>query len=132
MFRLQFLPKTDLAALILRISLGSMFFLHGIGKPMVVGMETISNNFIERGLPVWLAYATVPIEVIGGILLILGIYVRQVALVFIPLSIGIIMAHFKYGWVFSVQGGGWEYPQLILVATVIIFLIGGGKYAITK
>ncbi len=54
----------------MRVSLGGMFFLHGIGKPLIVGMVQVSQGFIEKGFPVWANYAATLIEIIGGLILV--------------------------------------------------------------
>lgn len=125
-------PNLDWASLLMRVSLGGMFFLHGIGKPLIVGMVQISQGFIEKGFPVWTNYAATLIEIIGGLMLVLGIYSRWAAVALLPVTLGIILYHFPYGWVFHNPGGGWEYPQLILVSLVTILFLGGGKYSVTR
>ncbi len=125
-------PNLDWASLLMRVSLGGMFFLHGIGKPLIVGMAQVSQGFIEKGFPVWTNYAATLIEIIGGLMLVLGIYSRWAAVALLPVTLGIILYHFPYGWVFHNPGGGWEYPQLILVSLVTILFLGGGKYSVTR
>ncbi|MEM7551613.1 MAG: DoxX family protein [Bacteroidota bacterium] len=129
---LNFKPNIDLASLILRVSLGGMFFLHGIGKPFVVGMEKVTLGFIEKGFPEWTAYFSSVIEILGGLMLVLGLYTRLGSLLLIPITIGILVYHFPNGWVFHNSGGGWEYPQLMLISLIVTFFLGSGKYGIKK
>ena len=129
---LNFKAKPDFVAFLLRISIGSMFFLHAVGKILVVGMGVVDAGFIERGFPVWTNYAATSIELIGGLCLILGLYSRLSALLLFPISIGILVFHFPMGWAFQNPGGGWEYPQLILSSLICIFFLGSGRYAIVK
>ena len=129
---MNFKSKTDLAILLLRLFIGGMFFLHGIGKPMVAGMEQVIQNFNQNNFPAWTAYLSVIIEVIAGIMLLLGWKTRYAALSLFPVSIGILIYHFPNGWVFQSQGGGYEYPQLIIISLIVLFLIDGGRYAIDK
>ncbi len=132
MNRLNFSSNNDLASLVLRISVGSMFLLHGVGKPLVVGMAAVISGFIAQGLPVWTAYCSVVVEIVGGIMLLLGLYSRVASLLLIPVSLGILVYHLPFGWVFHNTGGGWEYPQLILISLIVIFLLGTGSYGIKK
>ncbi|MEM8967509.1 MAG: DoxX family protein [Bacteroidota bacterium] len=129
---LEFSSDNDLASLLLRISIGSMFILHGLGKPLVVGMEAVIPGFVEQGFPVWTAYASTAVEITGGTMLLIGYYARLASLTLIPVSVGILVYHFSNGWVFHNLGGGWEYPQLILISLVVILLLGTGKYGIRK
>ena len=34
------------------------------------------------------------------------------------------------GWVFSAEGGGWEYPLFLTVTAVVQSLLGDGAYAL--
>lgn len=129
---LNFSSKESLASLVLRIFIGGMFLVHGLGKPFVVGMETVIQGFIEQGFPVWTVYASTVVEIVGGVMLISGFYTRLASLALIPITIGILVNHFPFGWVFHNTGGGWEYPQLILIALIAIFLLGTGKYGLKK
>ncbi|WP_430909298.1 DoxX family protein [Maribacter sp. 2-571] len=130
MNNLRFPPKTDSAALLLRLFLGGMFLLHGIGKVFIVGLDMVVIGFLERGFPAWTAYAATLIELVGGIPLLLGIYTRISCLLLLPVAFGIFYYHLPYGWVFHNLGGGYEYPQLIIIAILALFWIDGGKYAL--
>ncbi len=129
---LKFAPNLDLASLLLRLFLGGMFFLHGIGKPFVVGMEEVNRGFVEQGFPAWTSYAATGVEIIAGLLLILGVFSRLAAMMLLPVSVGILVYHFPNGWVFHEAGGGWEYPQLIIVSLLAIIAMGGGRFALTS
>ena len=74
------------------------------------------------GLPSSLAYVVFALEAIGGVLLVLGIRTRWVALALVPVLIGATWAHIGNGWVFSNANGGWEYPVLLIVIAVVVAL----------
>ena len=38
--------------------------------------------------------------------------------------------HLQNGWVFSAQGGGWEYPVFLAIAAFVQLLLGDGAYAL--
>jgi putative oxidoreductase len=69
-------------------------------------------------------------EAVGGVLLVLGVGTRWVALALIPVLLGAIWAHSGNGWVFSAANGGWEYPLYLTVLAVAQFLLGDGAYAL--
>ena len=73
---LNFPSNLNVASLLLRVTIGGMFLLHGIGKPFVVGMEEVIPGFIEQGFPIWTAYFSTIIEIVGGLMLLVGIYSR--------------------------------------------------------
>ena len=123
----------DLGAMVLRVSLGLMYLAHSVVlKVFVFGLSGVAGWFEQSlGLPSFLAYVVFALEVIGGVLLILGIYSRLIALALIPILIGTIThVHGANGWLFSSEGGGWEYPAFLIVASVAIALIGDGRFAL--
>jgi putative oxidoreductase len=123
---------TDAAALLLRVALGVMYLAHGLLlKVLTFGVAGTVGFFASIGLPAALAYATIAGETIGGILLILGVRSRWVALALTPTLLGaIIWVHAANGWVFSAKGGGWEYPAFLLVVSAAVALLGDGPYAL--
>ena len=86
--------------------------------------------FVSIGLPAWLAYATFLAEALGGILLILGIQTRWVALALSPILIGATWAHAGNGWLFASENGGWEYPLYLFVLCIAQAMLGDGAYAL--
>lgn len=127
------IDPTRLGTLLLRISLGVMFFAHGFIFAFVTfSMEAVAQFFVSVGLPVWLAYVVVFLETAGGILLLLGVQTRWVALALSPIVIGsLVFVHFANGWVFSAPNGGWEYPAYLLVLCIAQALLGDGPYALS-
>lgn len=118
-------------ALILRLCLGVMFIAHAILKLRVYKIPGTVAFFQSLGLPGWLAYVTIAIELGGGACLILGIIPRYIALLLIPLIVGtIITVHGKNGWLFSNREGGWEYPAFWAAALLVQFLLGDGTLAL--
>ncbi len=129
---IRFSADAHLASLFLRISVGSMFLLHGIGKLFFIGIEKVLPGFVQQGFPEWAAYVSSIVELIAGLLLIIGLYSRVAVLLLMPVAIGVLIYHVPNGWVFHNPGGGWEYPKLIIVSLVSIFLLGTGKYGMTN
>lgn len=124
------LPALGVA--LLRISLGIMYLAHSVLlKFFTFGLAGTAGYFESIGLPAWLAYATFAAEAIGGVMLVLGIYSRWVAVALIPALLGaIIWAHGANGWVFTAPNGGWEYPLYLIVLSVAQFLLGDGALAL--
>ena len=119
-------------ALLLRLSLGTMYLTHGVVlKWMTFGLDGTAKYFESIGLPGSLAYATIFAEVIGGAMLILGIQSRWVALALLPILFGAFWVHAGNGWVVSAQGGGWEYPLYLIVLSVVQALVGDGAHALS-
>lgn len=119
------------AALLLRLALGIMFIAHGLLKVLVFTPAGTAGYFESIGLPGWLGYVTIVAELGGGALILLGVAARQVALLLVPLLLGAaIFGHGSNGWVFSNQGGGWEYPVFLAVAALVQALLGDGALAL--
>ena len=120
----------DSAALVLRVSLGVLFVAHALLKYFVFTLPGTAQFFTSLGLPGVLAYVTFAAELVGGILLLLGIATRAVALGLIPILLGATWAHAGNGWVFSAPNGGWEYPAFWTLMLVVQALLGNGALAL--
>ncbi len=108
---------------VLRVSLGLMFIAHSVVlKYFMYTLAGTAEYFESIGLPAAFAYIVFAAEAIGGVLLVLGIRTRWVALGLIPILVGATWAHIGNGWVFSNEGGGWEYPLYLIVISVVVAL----------
>ena len=76
--------------LIIRIVLGVTFFAHGLAK-FQSGIDNVAGWFTSIGLPCGLAYGVATVELVGGILLIIGLGVRYVGLLFALILAGAIV-----------------------------------------
>lgn len=124
------MSERDYGALILRLALGTMFVAHALLKYFVFTLPGTVAFFESLGLPGFFAHLTFLAELVGGVLLILGIYARAVALVLVPVLLGATWAHIGNGWLFTNPKGGWEYPAFLTVAAVVQALIGDGAFAL--
>jgi putative oxidoreductase len=118
------------AALVLRVSLGVMYIAHSLVlKHFTYTLPGTAQFFESLGLPGALAYFTFWGELIGGLLLVAGIGTRVVALGLIPILVGATWVHAGNGWVFSAANGGWEYPVFLIAASLVLVLLGSGRFA---
>ena len=124
----------DYGAMLLRVSLGVMFLAHSIVlKLLTYGLPGTAAFFVQFGLPGWLAYVTFACELVGGILLVLGVQSRWVALALSPFLLGALFAvHQHNGWVFTSPNGGWEYPAYLFVLCIAQALVGDGALAVSR
>lgn len=123
---------TPYAATLLRVSLGTMALAHGLLKILVFTPAGTVGFFASLGLPAFLAYATIGIEVVGGVALIAGVFTRYVSIAMIPVLLGATYVHSGAGWMFSNEGGGWEFPAFWTVALVVQALLGNGAFALKR
>lgn len=122
--------RFDTAALLLRTGLGAMFIAHALLKYSVFTLAGTAQFFESLGLPGFLGYATFAAELVGGVMLVLGVYTRAAAVALIPVLLGATWAHVGNGWLFSAPKGGWEYPAFLTLAAAVVALLGGGRYTI--
>lgn len=124
---------TDIATFLLRVALGVMFIAHSlILKLFVFTLPGTAKFFGSIGLPPWFAYVVFGMEAIGGIMLVLGIQARWVALALVPILAGATWAHSGNGWMFAYANGGWEYPLYLTLLAVVQVLLGDGAYALWR
>ena len=122
--------NSDYAAFALRVASGSLFLAHGWLKISVFTVAGTVGFFESLGLPGLLAYLTIFAEIAGGLALILGIGTRLVSLALIPVLLGATWVHAGNGWLFSSEGGGWEFPIFWAVVQGTLVALGGGAFAL--
>lgn len=119
-----------LGATLLRVSLGVMWISHALLKLLVFTLPGTAQFFESVGFWGWLAYPVFAVELLGGLMLVLGVYARQVSLALVPVMLAAASVHLGNGWVFTSAGGGWEYPVFLAVASVVLWLIGDGVFSL--
>lgn len=128
------------ASLVLRLSLGSVIWMHGAQKLLGLfggyGFSGTMDFFTKTmGLPWIVALLVILGEFFGGIGLIAGIGTRFFALaVGIILFSAMILVHWENGffmnWFENQKGEGIEFFLLFLSMSVALILSGGGKFSI--
>ncbi|MBY9080608.1 DoxX family protein [Paenibacillus sp. HN-1] len=111
--------------IIMRVALGILFLAHGINK-LQMGLDSVSGWFSGLGLPGFMAYVVTGIELVGGALLIVGLFTRYVSVLFIAVLIGaIVTAKLPAGLLGNGQSAGYELDiAFILIA---LYLAAAGQ-----
>lgn len=123
----------ETAIFLLRVALGVMFIAHSVLlKLLIFTLPGTAKFFGTIGLPEVLAYIVFAMESVGGIMLVLGIQARWVALALTPILIGATWAHAGNGWMFGYTNGGWEYPLYLTVLAVVQAMLGDGAWALMR
>jgi putative oxidoreductase len=120
------LLKNEIGALILRVTLGALFLIHGIVK-FQGGIENIVGWFESIGLPGFMAYGVAFVEIIGGFALIIGLATRFVSALFALLMIGATLkVKPSIGLLGNGQMAGYEL-DLAFLAIALYLVINGSK-----
>ncbi len=123
----------DIGKLVLRLTLGVLTLLHGIFK-LRNGVSGIEGLLQSHGLPWLLAYGVFIGEVLGPVLVLLGLYTRIGAL-FIALNMIFAIALVHTSQLTDLaEGGGWalELQAFFFFTAIVVFLIGPGKFSIDR
>jgi len=124
--------SSDIAKLLLRVSLGVLILYHGIYK-VIHGVGGVKAMLSHAGLPEILSYGVYVGELIAPIFIILGLYARVASLV---LAFNMVVAIFlAYGFSFSLAkygGLSMESPLMFFIMSILIFLLGSGKYSVNN
>jgi putative oxidoreductase len=118
------------AAALLRLSLATMWFTHALLKLMVFTVPGFEGFLAAHGLPTFVAWPTVLLELVGGTLILVGLYGRLASLALLPVLAGATLVHAGNGWVFSNPNGGWEYPVFLAAMSLVHALLGDGAFSI--
>src|SRR2546429_2531832 len=121
----------DIGKLILRVSLGVLVLLHGIGK-LISGPEFVLKVVGAAGLPTALGYLVYLGEVIAPVLLIVGLWSRMAALI-VAASLAVAVLLVMPEQIFALADtGGWaiELEGIYVFAAIAVAFLGAGRYSI--
>jgi len=122
----------DAALLILRVVLGLLILLHGVNKLPPPPPEFLTTALSARGLPSVLAYGVYLGEIVGPILIIVGIWTRLGALLIVGnMVVAVLLAHGGDLLHLNKQGGyELELQAMFLFTAVALTLTGAGRYSV--
>ncbi len=121
----------DIGKLILRLTVACLMLFHGVHKAFN-GIDGIKFLVDRGGLPEFIAYGVYFGEIVVPILLIVGLFTRISALVFvINMVAAILLAHGSDLFSLGKTGGlVIELALFYLLAALAIMFIGAGKYSL--
>ena len=123
--------SSDLGKLVLRITLGGLLLLHGIGK-ISSGAASILGLMATAGLPPVLGYLVYVGEVLAPLLLIVGLWTRPAAwVVAINMLVAVLLVH--SGQLLALgKSGGWalELQGFFFFVAIAVALLGAGRFSL--
>jgi len=132
----------DLAAFVIRLTVGGVVFMHGAQKFLGWfgghGPQATVEMFNRGpGIPVFLGWLVVLSDFFGALLLIVGFLGR-----FFAAGIGLVMLgaiyffHGRWGffmnWYGQPRGEGYEFHLLVLGMVVAILIKGSGRWSVDR
>lgn len=114
--------KQTLALILIRLSLGLIFAIHG-GAKFAGGIGGTAAFFESISIPSFLAYIVATIELVGGVLLIFGVLTKIISALFVFIMLGAI---------FTVKGplgflDGYELEFALIAMSVTTFIASDWK-----
>ena len=121
----------SISLLLLRIAIGGITFYAGAGKVFAwfggFGLEkTLEAFWTHNKIPAFWAYVCSFTELIGGALLMIGLFTRPAAF---AVTINFIVATIVTGLDKFWTGGG-NFPFTLAIGSLVILLLGPGSYSV--
>ncbi|MFD1775028.1 DoxX family protein [Paenibacillus rhizophilus] len=110
--------------ILMRVVLGVLFLAHGISK-LQMGLGNVAGWFESIGVPGFLAYVVAAVELIGGVMLILGLFTRYVSVVLIAVLVGAVFtAKLSAGLLGNGQSAGYELDLAFILIALYLAVAG--------
>jgi putative oxidoreductase len=132
----------DMAATILRLVLGVIFFAHGAQKMLGwfggYGFNGTMGFFAGvLHIPTVFAFLAIAAEFFGGLGLIFGLFTRVAAFgVLCNMIVAIATVHAQFGfwmnWTGTQKGEGFEYHLLLIAASAFLMFHGAGAVSVDR
>ncbi|MGV1097940.1 DoxX family protein [Thiovibrio sp. JS02] len=140
---LKALLKTDNspAQFLIRLALAGVIFPHGAQKVFGAfagpGFMATVNGFAAMGIPPWATHVLMFSELVGSLLLALGLLTRVWALAIgTGMAVCMKLNHLEHGffmnWFGRQQGEGIEYHILVLGIALALVVRGGGAFSLDR
>lgn len=124
------MKRNDAGAVVLRVILGLTFFIHGLSK-FQGGIGNTVGFFESLGILGFLAYVVAIIELIGGIMLILGIGTRIVSGLFVVIMLGAIFTvKLSAGFLGDGQMAGYELELALLAMAIFLAIANSTSFSL--
>ena len=121
-----------LTPVVVRVIVGFMMFAHGVDKLSggVAGIAGFGEFLSSAGLPagLLLAWFVTLLELVGGVMLIVGLLSRVIAgLMTVELLVAIALVTGQAGLISGDQGVGYERDLAYIAGFLVVLLLGPGR-----
>lgn len=115
---------------IIRVYLGAGLFFRGLVLLVTdTGLQQLTGGAAPSFTTTGLALYVMTAHLVGGALLIVGLYTRLAALVQLPVLAGaVLLVHWQNGLLSANQS--LEFSALVLFLLGLVFLFGGGQWSL--
>lgn len=121
----------DIGILALRLIVGLSFILHGWMK--LQSMSGVISFFAMLGLPAFVAYLVMFVELVGGLAILVGFYTEYVTLpILVNMTCAVVLTTMKMGMKQGAVLGGHELELLLLFGALALAFIGSGKFSFDR
>lgn len=122
---------TSLGLLIARVALAAVMIAHGAQKIFTFTLDGTAASFADMGVPA--ADAAGPalaiFELVGGVLLLVGLATRVVAALNAAAMLGALaLVHLSAG--FFASDGGYELVLILAAVSIMLVLTGPGPWSV--
>ncbi len=122
----------DLGLLLARLVFGAVMVYHGWTR-WQSGVSTQAEYLAQYGLPepLLFAWGAVVLEVLGGVMLILGILTPAVAGLFVvEFTMVVLWIRWRNG--LAVLSNGYEYSSVLAVLALLLTVFGSGRVSVDR
>ena len=123
----------DFGKLVLRLGVGGLVLLHGIHK-LLTGLDPVKSLLSAHHLPEALAYTVYFGEIVGPVLVLIGVFARFGALL-IALEVAAFVALGRAAQLLAVASDGayaLETPAALFIGALAVLLLGPGRLAVAR
>ncbi|MBI1984554.1 MAG: DoxX family protein [Candidatus Wildermuthbacteria bacterium] len=118
---------SDLSFLVLRLVIAAIFIYHAL--PKLKGAKMMSQ---AMGMPAGMIFMLGGIEFLSSLGMIFGVYIQIAAFLLAMVMVGAIYFkmvkwHVPFG---AMNKTGWEFDLILLVASIVLLVSGGGAIGI--
>ena len=122
--------QEDLGKLVLRVTVGGLLLFHGMHK-LLTGIAGIKAMVVAHGMPDALAYGVYLGEIVGPILVLLGVYARIGAgLIVINMILALVLSGANLMGLNAMGGYQIELEAFYLLGALSVALLGPGRLSL--